>query len=60
MERSKFMEQMEHRFRAPADHRVIQLGPTAPSECNRNHLHVPERFDKPQALPQQSQKPTFD
>ena len=23
MERRKFMEQMEHRFRAPADHRII-------------------------------------
>ena len=57
--RRKFMEQMEHRLRAQLDQRIIQLGPTTPSDCNRDHLHVPDRYGKPQALPQQHQLPSF-
>ena len=57
MERRKFVEQMENKFRTPQDHRAIQLGPTAPSECNRAHIHVPERYQNPpQNTPQQLQQ----
>ena len=53
MERRKFVEQMENKFRTPQDHRAIQLGPTAPSECNRAHMHAPKRYQNPQTPPQQ-------
>ena len=44
---------MEHRLRAPNDHQIIQLGP---QDCNQNHLHVPDRYNQPQA----PQQPTFE
>ena len=57
MERRKFVEQMENKFRTPQDQRAIQMGPTAPSECNRAHIHVPERYQNPpQNTPQQPQQ----
>ena len=52
IKRRSFMEMMEQRLRAPNDHQIIQL---APQECNQDHLHVPERYNPPQA-PQ----PTFE
>ena len=52
-ERRNFMEMMEHRLRAPNDHQIIQLGP---QDCNQNHLHVPDRYNQPQA----QQQPTFE
>ena len=46
LKRRNFMEMMEQRLRAPNDHQIIQL---APQECNQDHLHVPERYNPPQA-----------
>ena len=47
IERRRFVEHMENKFRTPPDQRAIQMGPTAPSECNRAHIHVPERYQNP-------------
>ena len=64
-EHRRFVEHLENKFRTPPDQRAIQMGPTAPSECDRAHIHVPERYQNPpqnnsQQPQQQQQSPTFD
>ena len=65
IERRRFVEHMENMFRTPLDEKEIQMEPTASSECNRAHIHVPERYQNPpqntpQQPQQQQQSPTFD
>ena len=52
LKRRNFMDMVEQRLKAPSDHQIIQL---TPQECSQDHLHVPERYNPPQA-PQ----PTFE
>ena len=38
---------MENKLRPPQNMRAIEMSPMAPSECNRAHIHVPERYQNP-------------
>ena len=46
-ERRRFVEHMENRFRTPPGQKAIEMSPSAPAECNRTHIHVPERYQNP-------------
>ena len=60
----RLVEHVETKLRPNQNMRAIEMSPTAPAECNRAHMHVPERYKvPPQNTPQQNQStqqsPTF-
>ena len=55
----RLVEHMKTKLRPNQNMRAIEMSPTAPAECNCAHMHVPERYQKPQQNQSTQQSPTF-